>query len=164
MRSRIAAITSAVMVTLVPTAGCTSDPLPLPVAASTDISDPDKVIALALVTMFTWNPTGDASPSTAYERAAIYLTNDLAKQIGAAEPGPGSQWEQWRTNQATIAAKAYVVADETPPNSDDQMHRVVVIVQSATTADHRLIDEIKYTAWVVATRSNAGWRVASIQF
>ena len=165
MRSRIAAVASAVLVAAFPATGCTSDPLPLPVAVSTDLSNPDEVIAIALVTMFTWNPTRDASPNTAFERAAIYLTKDLAKQGSAApRPGPGSQWEQWRADQATIAARAYFVADETPPNSDDLMHRVVVIVQSATTADNMLIDEIRYTAWVVANRSNTGWRVASIQF
>ena len=65
-------------------------------------------------------------------------------------PGSGSQWEQWRAGGATIAAQAYFVADETPPNSDDQMHRVVVIVQSALNADGRLIDEIRHTAWVTA--------------
>ena len=75
----------------------------------------------------------DASPDAAYQRAAIYLSGDLAKQAdNAPKPRPGSQWEQWRADGATIAAQAYFVADETPPNSDDQMHRVVVIVQSAT--------------------------------
>jgi hypothetical protein len=166
MKHRIAAAVSAAMLGLIPASGCASDPL-LPVASSTkvDLSDPDQVIANAMQTMFTWIPTRDASPNAAYQRAAIYLSDDLAKQAdNAAEPRPGSQWEQWRVDGDTIAAQAYFVADETPPNSADEMHRVVVIVQSAMTADRRLIDEIRHTAWVTAKHSNDGWRVTSIEF
>lgn len=163
MRTRIAAAVSAVMVGFIP-AGCASDPLPTPTTAA-DLHNPDQVIVTAMETMFTWNTASDPSPAAAYKRAAMYLTGDLAKQADKApQPGPGSQWEQWRANSATIAAQAYLMADETPPNSGDEVHRVVVIIQSATTADHRLIDEIRHTAWVIAKRSNDGWRVNDIQF
>ena len=165
MKRRIAAAFSAVMLGLIPVAGCASDPLPEASSTNVDLSDPDQVIANALQTMFNWKPTIDASPNAAYQRAAIYLSGDLAKQAdNAPEPRRGSQWEQWRADGATIAAQAYFVADETPPNSDDQVHRVVVIVQSALTADGSLIDEIRYTAWVTASKSNDGWRVTSIEF
>lgn len=165
MKSRIAAAVFAAMLCLIPAAGCASDPLPVASSTNVDLSDPDQVIANALQTMFTWNPTRDASTNAAYQRAAIYLSDDLAKQAdNAPEPGPGSQWELWRADGATITAQAYFVDDETPPNSDDQMHRVVVIVQSAMTADRRLSDEIRHTAWVTATKSNDGWRVSSIEF
>lgn len=165
MKPRVAALVSAVMVGLIPAAACASDPLPVATSTNVDLSDPDQVIANAMETMFTWNPTRDASPDAAYRRAAIYLSGDLAKQADeASAPGPGSQWEQWRADGASITAKVYFVADETPLNSDDVVHRVVVIVQSATTSDHRLIDEIRHTAWVVANRSNNGWRITSIQF
>lgn len=165
MKRRIAAAVCAAMLGLIPAAGCRSDELPTPSPTNVDLSDPDEVIANALQTMFTWNPTLDASSNAAYQRAAIYLSGDLAKQAdNAPKPRAGSQWEQWRADGATIAAQAYFVADETPPNSDDQMHRVVVIVQSAMTADRRFIDEIRYTAWVTAGNSNDGWRVTSIEF
>jgi hypothetical protein len=155
----------AVMVSIIPVAGCASDPLPVASTTDIDLSDPDQVIANALTTMFTWNPKRDASPDTAYKRAAIYLSGDLAKQADrASTPGPGSQWEQWRAERASIIAKVYFVADEAPPNADDVVHRVVVIVQSATTEDNRLIDEIRHTAWVVSNKSSNGWRVTSIQF
>jgi hypothetical protein len=166
MKLRIAAAISAAMLSLIPAAGCASDPLP-PAERPTkvDLSDPDEVIANALQTMFTWKPTRDASPDDAYQRAAIYLSGDLANQAdNTPGPRPGSQWEQWRAGGATIDAQAYFVADETPPNSDDQMHRVVVIIQSALTADRRLIDEIRHTAWVTADNSDDGWRVTSIEF
>ena len=165
MKARIAAAVCAAMLGLIPAAGCASDPLPEASLTKVDLSDPDQVIANALQTMFTWKPTVDDSADAAYQRAAIYLSGDLAKQAdNAPAPRPGSQWEQWRADGATIDAQAYVVADETPPNSEDQIHRVVVIVQSALTADRRLIDEIRHTAWVTANNSNDGWRVTSIEF
>lgn len=165
MKRRIAAALCAVMLGLIPAAGCASDPLPDVSSTNVDLSDPDQVIANALQTMFTWKPTTDASPNSAYQRAAMYLSGGLAKQTSN-PPGPsaGSQWEQWRADGATINAQAYFVADETPPNSDDQMHRVVVIVQSVLTTDGRFVDEIRYTAWVTASKSNDGWRVTSIEF
>lgn len=165
MRSRIAAAACALMLGFGAAVGCASDPLPVADTTNVDLSDPDQVIAKALETMFTWDPTRDASPDAAYQRAAVYLSGDLAQQTDSASaPGPGSQWEQWRADGAEIAAKVYFVADETPPDSADVVHRVVVIVQSATTQDHRLIDEIRHTAWVQAGRSNNGWRVTSIHF
>jgi hypothetical protein len=165
MKRRIAAAFCAAMLGLIPAAGCASDPLPVASSTNVDRSDPNQVIANALQTMFTWKPKVDDSANTAYQRAAIYLSGDLAKQVDKAPgPRPGSQWEQWRADGATIAAQAYFVADETPPNSEEQMHRVVVIVQSALTADGRLIDEIRHTAWVTADKSNDGWRVTSIEF
>lgn len=165
MKPRTVAGVSAVVLGLIPSAGCASDPLPVTSSTNVDLSDPNQVIANAVQTMFTWNPTRDASPNAAFQRAAIYLSDDLAKQAdNAPEPRPGSQWEQWRIDDATIAAQAYFVADETPPNSDAQLHRVVVILQSAMTPDHRLIDEIRHTAWVTANNSSDGWRVTSIEF
>ena len=165
MKPGVAAAVCAVMVGVVPAAGCASDPLPVASTTNIDLSDPEQVIANALATMFTWNPAGDASPDAAYRRASIYLSGDLAQQADkAAKPGPGSRWEQWRADGAEITAKVYFAADETPPNADDVVHRVVAIVQSATTQDNRLIDEIRHTAWVVANKSNNGWRVTSIQF
>lgn len=165
MKPRILASVFAAMLALIPAAGCTLDPLPVASSTNVDRSDSDQVIANAMQTMFTWHPTSDASPNAAYQRAAIYLSDDLAKQAdNAAEPRPGSQWDQWRRDNATIAARAYFVVDETPPNSADEMHRVVVIVQSAMTEDSRLIDEIRHTAWVTATHFDDGWRVTSIEF
>ncbi|MBX7432784.1 hypothetical protein JDV09_11805 [Mycobacterium sp. Y57] len=158
------AVAVAVAITVV-AAGCGSDPVPDSTPAGVDRSDPDQVISTALETMFTWAPAQDASPNDALERASGLLTSDLAEQAGGApEPGPGSQWEQWRADGAVVEATAYFVADETPPNSADRAHRVVVIVQSATTPDHRLINETRHTAWVVADRSDGGWRVSSIDF
>jgi hypothetical protein len=165
MKSRVAGAVCAVMVGLIPAVACASDPLPVASSTNIDLSDPDQVIVNAMATMFTWNPTRDASPDAAYRRASIYLSGDLAQQADkAAKPGTGSQWEQWHADGAEITAKVYFVADETPPNADDVVHRVVVIVQSATTQENRLIDEIRHTAWVVANKSNNGWRVTSIQF
>ena len=161
MTARFAAAVATAVLLL---AGCASDPLPQQAAVTADLSDPGQVITHAMETMFSWDPTREDSPSAAYQRAAPYLTSGLAGQHGAAAPGPGSQWAQWRADGATLTAKAYFVADETPPNTDDQVHHVVVIVQSASTADHRLIDEIRQTAWVVAERSGGGWHVSSIQF
>jgi Peptidase family M23 len=86
----------------------------------------------------------------------------LGGQMSA--PGPGSQWDQWRADGAMITAKMYFLADETPPNSDDVAHRVVVVVQSATTSDNRLIDEIRHTAWVTANKADNRWRVTNIRF
>ena len=107
----------------------------------------------------------DASPNAAYQRAAIYLSGDLAQQADkAAEPRPGSQWEQWRADGADDRCQVYFVADETPPNSDDQVHRVVVIVQSATDCGQQVDRRDPHTAWVIANKSNDGWRVTSIQF
>ncbi|MHC9293568.1 hypothetical protein ACRCUN_13930 [Mycobacterium sp. LTG2003] len=165
MKTQVLASAFAAMLAAFPASGCALDPLPVATPADVDRSDPDQVIANAMQTMFTWNPTRDASPNAAYERAAIYLSDDLAKQAdSAAEPRPGSQWDQWRLDNATVAAQAYFVVDETPPNSADEMHRVVVIVQSAMTEDRRLIDEIRHTAWITATNSDDGWRVTSIEF
>lgn len=146
-------------------AGCASDPLPLTTTTGADLGDPNQVIANAMATMFTWNPARDSSADIAFQRASVYMSGDLAAQSKTvAPPGPGSQWDQWRTSGAQIGAKVYFVADETPPNSDSEVHRVVVIVQSALTADNRLIDEIRHTAWVTANKSNNGWRVTGIQF
>jgi hypothetical protein len=165
MKTRIAAAVCAVMLGLVPAAGCASDPLPEASSGKVDLSDPDQVIANALQTMFTWKPSVDDSADAAYRRAAIYLSDNLAREAeNAPAPGAGSQWEQWRADGATVDAQAYFVADETPPNSEDQVHRVVVVIQSALTSDSRLIDEIRHTAWVTADKSGDGWRVTSIQF
>lgn len=165
MKRRILAGVFAAILVLGPASGCALDPLPVASSANVDLSDPDQVIANAVQTMFTWHPSRDASPNAAYQRAAIYLSDDLVEQADTAtQPRPGSQWDQWRLDNATVAAQAYFVVDETPPNSTDQMHRVVVVVQSALTEDDRLIDEIRHTAWVTATRSDDGWRVTSIEF
>jgi hypothetical protein len=165
MKGRMVGACCAAMLGLVPAAGCASDPVPTASSATIDLSDPDQVIANAVQTMFTWDPGRDDSPNAAYQRAAIYLSDDLAQQADdTAEPRPGSQWEQWRLDGATVAAQAYFVSDETPPNSNQEMHRVVVVVQSAMTSDRRLIDEIRRTAWVTATHSGDGWRVTSIEF
>jgi hypothetical protein len=167
VRARIVTIACAVVLAGVigSLPGCASDPMPVASSTQVDTSDPDQVIANALETMFTWDPTKEDSTDVAYQRAAIYLSGDLGGQTGdSAAPGEGSQWQQWRAAGATIAAKAYFVADETPPNSDTEMHRVVVVVQSATTADRRLVDEIRHTAWVTAKKSDNGWRVTNIKF
>jgi hypothetical protein len=155
----------AILMFLVWTTGCASDPLPVADTTNLDLSDPDQVIANALTTMFTWNPAKEESPDVAYRRAAGYMTGDLASQAEhMTTPGPGSQWDQWRSDGASVTAKVYFLADETPPNSDDVVHRVAVVVQSAATSDNRLIDEIRHTAWVTADKSNNGWRVTSIEF
>ena len=87
-----------------PIAGCASDPLPVATSANVDLSDPDQVIANAMETMFTWSPTGESSPDAAYKRASVYLAGDLPKQGGQARaPGPGSQWEQWRADGASMS-------------------------------------------------------------
>lgn len=165
MKTLVAVLVCLTIVIVVPVTACASDPLPVADTSNVDLSDPDQVIADALTTMFTWRPTKDASPDASYRRAAVYLSGDLAKQAEqTTKPGPGSQWDQWRADGATVTAKVYFLADETPPNSADVTHRVVVVVQSAATSDNRLIDEIRHTAWVTANKSNNGWRVTSIEF
>jgi hypothetical protein len=144
--------------------GCASDPLPVASTTTVDLSNPDLVISNALETMYTWNPTKEDSAAAAYQRAAIYLSGGLNGQAGdTPPPGNGSQWQQWRAVGASVAAKVYLVADETPPNSDTEMHRVVVIVQSATTQDGKLVDEIRHTAWVTANKADNAWRVTNIK-
>jgi hypothetical protein len=165
VRARLAACAVAIAVASGLGAGCASDPLPVASSTNVDLSNPDQVIANALETMFTWNPTKEASSDVAYKRAAIYLSGDLAKQGGnSPPPGPGSQWELWRAAGASVTAKAYFVSDEAPPNTDTEVHRVVVVVQSATTPDGRLLTEIRHTAWVTVAKSNNGWRVTNIKF
>jgi hypothetical protein len=164
MRTVVSLFVWLVIMVVAPVTGCASDPVPIPTAAHADLSNPDTVIAEALTTMFTWDPTKDASPDVSYQRAAVYLSDDLAGQGGQSSPGPGSQWKQWAADGAAITAKVYVLADETPPNSDDVMHRVVVVAQTVATSDNRLIDEIRHTAWVTVTKSGNDWRVTGIQF
>ena len=165
MRHLVSLIVCAAIVVGGPVTGCASDPLPGATAGSVDLGDPDVVIANALTTMFTWSPASDASPEAAYRRAAPYLSGDLAKQgEQMTVPGPGSQWQQWRSAGAEVTAKVYFLADETPPNSDEVAHRVIVVVQSAATGDNRLIDEIRHTAWVTANKSDNSWRVTTIKF
>lgn len=165
MKTLIGLLVCLTIVVIGPITGCASDPLPITNTKDVDLSDPDEVIANALTTMFTWRPTQDASTDAAYQRAAVYLSGDLVKQgEQITAPRPGSQWDQWRADGASITAKVYFLADETPPNSDDVAHRVVVVVQSAATEDNRLIDEIRHTAWVTVNKANNGWRVTSIKF
>lgn len=129
-----------------------------------DREDPLVVIETALETMFTWKPAEDASGDDALERAAPYLGSELASQTSGTTPGPGSQWEQWRLDEATVRADAVFLADEHPPDDDQTVHRVVSIRQSATTPNDLLIDENEHTAWVIATRGTDGWRLDSLQF
>jgi hypothetical protein len=164
MRTVVSLVVCLVIVVMVPVTGCRSDPVPVSTAADADLSNPNTVIANALTTMFTWDPTKDASPDVAYQRAAVYMSGDLAGQGGQSAPGPGSQWKQWAADGAAITAKVYFLGDETPPNSDTLMHRVVVVAQTVATSDNRLIDQIRHTAWVTATKTNNEWRVTSIQF
>lgn len=165
MRTRLAACAVALALASGLSAGCASDPLPVASTTNVDLSNPDQVIANALETMFTWNPTKENSSDAAYKRSTIYLSGELAKQGGdSPPPGPGSQWELWRAAGASVAAKTYFVSDETPPNTDTEVHRVVVVVQSATTPDGKLVAEIRHTAWVTVAKSNDAWRVTSIKF
>ncbi|MEE6168372.1 MULTISPECIES: hypothetical protein [unclassified Mycolicibacterium] len=164
MRTVVSLVVCLVIVVMVPVTGCRSDAVPNNTAADADLSNPDTVITNALTTMFTWDPTKDASPDVAYQRAAVYMSGDLAGQGGQSAPGPGSQWKQWAADGAAITAKVYFLGDETPPNSDTLMHRVVVVAQTVATSDNRLIDQIRHTAWVTATKTNNDWRVTSIQF
>ena len=153
------------LATLMLCTACASDPLPVADTADLDLSDPDQVITDALTAMFTWNPAQENSPDVAYRRAGVYLTGDLANQADQmTTPGPGSQWDQWRSEHASITAKVYFVADETPPDSDDVAHRVAVVIQSVTTPDNRLIDEIRHTVWVTANKSAGSWRITGIEF
>jgi hypothetical protein len=165
VRARGEIVAVAVLAAVAVLGGCASDPLPVATVSDVDAGDPDQVIAGAVETMFTWNPPTEDSANVAYRRASVYLSGDLAGQGGnSPPPAQDSQWAQWRADGATVAAKAYFVGDETPPNSDTVMHRVVVVVQSVTTGDRRLIDEIRHTAWVTAQKSNNGWRVTSMDF
>ncbi|MXQ78614.1 hypothetical protein GSM98_20880 [Rhodococcus rhodochrous] len=129
-----------------------------------DREDPLVVIETALETMFTWRPAEDESGAAALERAAPYLGPDLASQTGVAQPGPGSQWEQWKLDEAIVRADAVFLADEHPPDNDETVHRVVSITQSATTPNDLLIDENEHIAWAIATRDEDGWRLTSLQF
>lgn len=164
MRTVVSLVVCLVIVVMVPVTGCRSDAVPISTAAEADLSNPDTVITNALTTMFTWDPTKDASPDVAYQRAAAYMSSDLAGQGGQSAPGPGSQWKQWAADGAAVTAKVFFLGDETPPNSDTLMHRVVVVAQTVATSDNRLIDQIRHTAWVTATKTNNEWRVTSIQF
>ncbi|QRI78003.1 MULTISPECIES: hypothetical protein [Rhodococcus] len=129
-----------------------------------DREDPLVVIETALETMFTWRPAEDESGAAALERAAPYLGPELGSQTVVSQPGPGSQWEQWKRDQATVRADAAFLADEHPPDSDDTVHRVLSIRQSATTPNDLLIDENEHVAWAIATRGDDGWRLTSLQF
>lgn len=152
---------------------CTSDPyeedtqaLTTAAAPISDVNrdDPDAVIRDALETMFTWAPAEEDSPAAAYQRAGGYLSDELAGESSTVSvPGPGTQWLQWRANNAVVEATAYLLADETPTNSADERHRVAVVVQSAT-VNGSLVDEIRRTAWVVVGRSEIGWRITSMHF
>ena len=166
MRTRITAGACALALAIAvgSSAGCASDPLPVASTTTVDLSNPEQVISNALETMYTWNPTKEDSTKAAYQRASIYLAGRLNDQAGGSPPpGDGSQWQEWRAAGASIVAKAYLVADETPPNSDSEMHRVVVIVQSAKTGDGKLVDELRTTAWVTANKANNAWRVTNIK-
>lgn len=170
MRRRIASLLT-VLVLAVLVGACTTDPYEEEIptsaaaeAADANLSDPDTVIRDALETMFTWAPAEEDSPAAAYARAGVYLSDALAGEASTVTvPGPGTQWQEWRANNAIVEATAYLLADETPTNSADQRHRVAVVVQSAT-VNGSLIDEIRRTAWVVADRSDSNWRVTSMQF
>lgn len=168
MKARFAAAVAAVMMALNVT-GCASDPVVRTtqntnVNAEVDLGDPDEVIRDGLETMFTWIPAEDDSPADAYERASDYLSQELADQVGTVPvPGPGTNWDTWRTSNAMIEASAFLLADETPPNSSTERHRVAVVVQNAT-VNGSLIDEIQRTAYVTAGLTDGAWRITKMQF
>lgn len=168
MTVRIAAVLTAIALALNVT-GCASDPVVRTtqntnVNAEVDLGDPDEVIRDGLETMFTWIPAEDDSPSDAYQRASDYLSPELAGEAGTVGvPGPGTNWDSWRSANAMIEASAFLLADETPPNSPTERHRVAVVVQNAT-VNGSLIDEIQRTAWVTAGVTDGAWRITKMQF
>ncbi|WP_128642438.1 hypothetical protein [Rhodococcus opacus] len=164
MRPRAAGFAVVVAAAALVASGC-GDSVSGTAAPEIDRGDPLAVIETALETMFTWNPTRDASGADALERARPYLGPDLASSTaGESQPGPGSQWEQWKHDEATVRAEALFLADEHPPDNDHTVHRVVTIRQSATTPNNLVLDENEHTAWVVATKGPDGWRLDSLQF
>jgi hypothetical protein len=131
--------------------------------ATVNQHDPNQVIQAAMQTMFSWQPGQDASAVDAFVRARPFLSAPLAAQRLDLSTGGGTQWHDWANERATIDAKADVVSDEHPPDTSDEVHRVVAVTQNITTAPMAPQDAVKFTVWVTAVNTPSGWRVDSIQ-
>lgn len=120
--------------------------------------DPQWVMTQAGQVLFTWYPVTDTNRGDATVRAAEFLAPELVHDTPSITPG--QQWQQWREEGAVINAKARVLDEAHPPDTDTTMWRVVEVVQSKTTGAGVQRIEPSTTVWMVCERRPDGtWTV-----
>jgi len=142
----------------------TLPPVPPPVVPALSAVE---VIGTGLTTMFTWDPTRDASQADAYLRALPLLGGALADPVraGSRNPrGPGLQWDAWKSQGALVTAAVVVTNDEHPPDTPTAVYRVVSITQTPRAAAAVVQGTQTLTAWVTTALTPDGWRIDTLRF
>ena len=148
------------------------DPLPveateIPTPTNSDAAAAETAIRQALTTSFTWYPSTDTSSTDAFLRARRWFTDNLAAQLSTpatTERGPGTQWEQWKEEDAEITATVSIGCSGCPADTAERIYRVAEITQSAVTSDATVPVDSTTTVWVSAVPTAAGWSVDTLDF
>lgn len=119
-----------------------------------------------LTVAYTWYPASDASQGDAYERARPWFSDALASTFvnEVPERGPGIQWERWAHAGATVIADVILGCSGCPPDTDNVIHRVATINQTAITDDKVEKVTPTTTLWVTVTRVGDRWLIDSIRY
>lgn len=155
-------------------------PAPAPLTISTspapttiDITeDPDteaaeNIARQALSVAFTWYPATDRSPTDGYARAREWFTDTLAQTLLVdthTERGPGSQWNQWASDNAKVVADVTLGCSGCPPDTDALIQRVASIHQTAITENETNTVTTDTTVWVTLTKGGDQWRLDTIHY
>ena len=146
-----------------PTHPVTPQPAALPSRLGTP--GPDRVAVAAITALRTGDTTRDHSPRDAAARALPLLGGQLAKDVAAAGPPPGSgaDWARWAVHGAHTVVTATPGADSgAPPDTAAVVYRQYTVTVTAVGRDHWQGSALTYVVFATVTRGPAGWRVTAL--
>jgi len=126
---------------------------------------PDRVAVAAITALRTGDTTRDHSPRDAAARALPLLGGQLAKDVAAAGPPPGSgaDWARWAVHGAHTVVTATPGADSgAPPDTAAVVYRQYTVTVTAVGRDHWQGSALTYVVFATVTRGPAGWRVTAL--
>ncbi|MBX9151956.1 hypothetical protein [Rhodococcus qingshengii] len=144
----------------------TSSPV-VDVPSNPDTDAAEDTVRQALSVAFTWYPATDRSPTDAYARAQNWFTESLAESLLVdvhTERGPGAQWGQWASDNAKIVADVNVGCSGCPPDTDNLIHRVASIHQTAITGNETTPVTPDTTVWITLTKDGGEWLIDNIRY
>ncbi|MCZ4277400.1 hypothetical protein [Rhodococcoides yunnanense] len=181
---RRATLAAAALAALAVVAGCgtstdsgpsTTAPAPAPACSAgidqftrADLCDPEAVMTAALSAMYSYHPATQTQKGVDIGSAATLLDPGYLDRLGvsysALAPVTGNTWEQWKADEATVAATAVVASDDHPADTDTTVARVVAVHQSVHDNDGTETEQLPPLAiYTTATRTaSGGWAVSGV--
>ncbi|WP_067473528.1 hypothetical protein [Nocardia amamiensis] len=124
----------------------------------------DAVLTAAVTTVFGYRPSEHPDQRAAFRAARPLMDPGFAQRAEPAAlvwaPVSATQWQQWRTDAATIAASARVTSDDHPADTVTTAHRVLAVALEA-----RNQPPIRWAVYAHATRTTAesAWLLTGLE-